>query len=156
MRRNQRKCPNYYRMQPHWCSLSLSLSLFPSQTYRGEEAFYSMQYYYGWAQRPILSRLHQLNHNIPITVIAGSNSWMNFTTFKDVRTAEQIAAARPTGSYVGVHYVDEAGHHVHAQQPYRFNKIVNSVFELVDVGGDMIMKSRSPSFQPPTTKQSSE
>ena len=110
-----------------------------------------MQYYYGWAQRPMLSRLNQLNLNIPITVIAGSNSWMNFTTFKDDRTAEQIAAARPTSSFVDLHYIDEAGHHVHAQQPDEFNRIVNSVFELVDSGEDL--KPQSLSEEQSTTKQ---
>lgn len=110
-----------------------------------------MQYYYGWAQKPMLSRLSQLNHNIPITVIAGSNSWMNFTTFQDDRTPEQIAAARPTGSFVDVHYVDDAGHHVHAQQPEQFNRIVNSVFKSVDLGEDL--KPRSPSEEQSTTKQ---
>ena len=112
-----------------------------------------MQYYYGWAQRPMLSRLNQLNHNIPITVIAGSNSWMNFTTFKDDRTAEQIAATRPTSSYVDVYYVDEAGHHVHAQQPDQFNRIVNSVFKSVDLGDDL--KPQSLSKEQSATKQSS-
>lgn len=85
----------------------------------------------------MLARLDQLNHNIPITVIGGSRSWMNFTTGKDDRTAEQIAAARPSSSYVGVHYVDDAGHHVHAQQSDQFNRIVNGVFKLVDSGEDL-------------------
>ena len=104
-----------------------------------------MQYYYGWAQRPMISRLNQLNHNIPITVIGGSKSWMNFTTFKDERTPDQIAAARPPTSYVSVHYVDEAGHHVHAQQPDQFNRIVNNVFKLVDTGEDL--KLQSPPYK---------
>lgn len=103
-----------------------------------------MQYYYGWAQRPMISRLNQLNHNIPLTVISGSKSWMHFTTFKDDRTAEQIAAARPSSSYVGVHYVDEAGHHVHAQQPDQFNRIVNGVFKLVDSGEDLNPQTSQP------------
>ena len=79
---------------------------------------------------------------------------MNFTTFKDDRTAEQIAAAKPTSSYVGVHYVDEAGHHVHAQQPDQFNKIVKSVFKLVDSGEDL--KPQSLSTQTSITRQSSD
>ena len=130
--------------------LSLICSPLSLSLYRGEEAFYHMQYYYGWAQKPMLSRLSQLNHNIPITVIAGSNSWMNFTTFQDDRTPEQIAAARPTNSFVDVHYVNEAGHHVHAQQPDQFNRIVNSVFKSVDLGEDL--KPRSSSEEQSTTK----
>ena len=104
-----------------------------------------MQYYYAWAQRPMLARLHQLNHDIPVTVISGTKSWMKFTTFDDKHTAEQIAAARPSTSYVGVHYVDEAGHHVHAQQPDQFNRIVNDVFKLVDSGEDLNWTQQPPS-----------
>lgn len=111
-----------------------------------------MQYYYGWAQRPMLSRLNQLNHNIPITVIGGSKSWMNYVNFDEVPTAKQIAAARPSSSYVSIHYVDNAGHHVHAEQPDKFNSIVNDVFKSVDKGEDLVARTQSPS--PPAAHSS--
>ena len=94
-----------------------------------------------------MARMNQLNPNIPVMVISGSKSWMHFTTFKDDRTAEQITAARPSSSYVGIHYVNNAGHHVHAEQPDQFNGIVNGVFKLVDSGKDL-----NPQASPPTTE----
>ena len=72
----------------------------------------------------------QLRHNTPITLIYGVRSWM------DISSGEKVRACRPN-SYVDVHYVREAGHHLHAQQPETFNRIVNGVCSLVDEGRDL-------------------
>ena len=107
--------------------------------HRGEEAFHRMQYFYGWAQRPMITRVtSQLDQNIPITVIGGSRSWMRFAeSYQGARTPEVIREGRPD-SYVGVHYIEGAGHHVHADQPLQFNRIVNKVFQKVDSGKDTV------------------
>ena len=54
----------------------------------------------------------------------------------DGRTPELIVQARPH-SYVDVHCVRDAGHHVHADQPFEFNRIVKQVLSLVDCDGDL-------------------
>ena len=54
----------------------------------------------------------------------------------DKTTAAQVYSSRPN-SYVNVQYVQEAGHHVHADQPEEFNRIVNEVCSIVDSGQDL-------------------
>ena len=103
--------------------------------YRGEEAFYNMQYMYGWAQLPMLPRLGEtLDRRIPISVILGQRSWMKSVT--DGRcVGEAISELRPQ-SYVAVHHVGGAGHHVHADQPQVFCDLVNNICSMADAGND--------------------
>lgn len=104
----------------------------------GESAFCNMQYYYGWAQRPMLDRLKlQLHPDVPITVIAGARTWLDAVNRNRLgKTADLIKEARPEGSYVGVEVVEEAGHHLYAEKPQDFNRIVLKVLGLVDSGRD--------------------
>ena len=90
---------------------------------------------YGWAKRPMLPRLGQaLDPQVPITVILGQRSWMKSVT--DGRcVGEAISELRPQ-SYVAVHRVAGAGHHVHADQPELFSELVNEACRLADSGGD--------------------
>lgn len=89
-----------------------------------------MQYYFGWAKRPMLTRIDtHLNPQVPITMIYGVKSWM------DIKTGEKVREIRPN-SHVDIVYVKDAGHHVHANQPEAFNSIVNRVCSLVDAGKD--------------------
>ena len=53
----------------------------------------------------------------------------------DSSTGERIRELRPQ-SYVQVHYVRRAGHHVHADQPEAFNSVVREVCYLVDRNED--------------------
>lgn len=94
-----------------------------------------MQYMYGWAKRPMLPRLgHVLNSHVPITLILGQSSWMK--SVSDGRClGEAISHLRPD-SYVELHSVPGAGHHVHADQPEVFSEIVNGVCDGVDYGRD--------------------
>lgn len=50
---------------------------------------------FGWAKNPIIKRMHNLNNDIPITLLYGSRSWVDNTT------GETIKEARPS-SYVNV------------------------------------------------------
>lgn len=102
----------------------------------GEEAFYSMQYFFGWAQYPMLPRLvsSRLSVKVPITIISGERSWLdaiNRTRLKK-RTAELVKDTCPEGAYVGGATIQGAGHHLHAEKPEEFNSIVKEVLEVVD------------------------
>ena len=110
--------------------MSLSLSL----SFRGEEAFYHMQYYFGWARNPMLSRLtSDLHPSVPITVISGARSWLDAVNRDRLdKTANLIKRARPEGAYVGVEVLEGAGHHLHAEQPQEFNQLVQEVLTKVD------------------------
>lgn len=89
---------------------------FPSIS-RGETAFHKMIKGFGWAKNPMINRINQLDSSIPITVMHGSHSWMDGTVgqkLKDLRN----------GSYVHLEIINEAGHHVHADNPEYFNEVV--------------------------------
>ena len=106
---------------------------------RGEEGFYHMQYYFAWAQRPMLSRLKsQLDTRIPVTVICGGKSWLDAINRDRLgRTGDLIKEVRPEGAYTEVEVLPEARHHLHAEQPQEFNRIVKAVLATVDTGRDV-------------------
>ncbi len=82
----------------------------------------------------MLSRLgSQMDPCIPLTLIYGAQSWMRHV---DSARGEGVQACRP-GSYVDVHWVDQAGHHVHADRPQAFNEIISEVCSVVDAGQDL-------------------
>ena len=58
---------------------------------------------------------------------------MRHTNGADLET--RVSSCRPD-SYVRMHVVEGAGHHVHCNKPEEFNEIVNSVCSLADCGGD--------------------
>lgn len=108
----------------------LLLSLFPSLC-SGETAFYNMQIPIGWAKQPMIKRISPPNlaASVPLTLVHGARSWV------DSSTGERVKELRPL-SYVQVHYVRRAGHHVHADQPEAFNSVVKEVCCLVDRNED--------------------
>ena len=53
----------------------------------------------------------------------------------DSSTGERIREAR-SESYVCVHNIKRAGHHVHAEQPVEFNRVVNLICSIVDCDED--------------------
>ena len=89
-----------------------------------------------------------LDPSVPITFIYGLRSWM------DKSIGETVREMRPN-SYVGIHYVRGASHHVHADKPEAFNTIVNGVCSLVDTKGDLTTPTRgdltTPTGEDPTT-----
>lgn len=91
-----------------------------------------MQYYFAWAKHPMLHRLSSdLSPLVPITVVSGGRSWLHMGQTEG-RTPDRIAESRQGSAPVDVHYVEGAGHHVHADHPVEFNRIINSVLTLVD------------------------
>jgi len=92
-----------------------------------------MQYFFGWAQQPMLMRLKsQLDPSIPITIIYGERTWLDAINQKQGRTADLISRARPEGAYVGVNMIREAGHHVHAEKPAEFNEIMKELLKRIN------------------------
>ena len=79
----------------------------------------------------MLSRIaSELDSSVAMTIVYGSRSWM------DSETGDKVREQRPE-SYVSVHKVQRAGHHVHAQQPDDFNAIVRDVYSKVDNNLDL-------------------
>ncbi|KFM57720.1 Abhydrolase domain-containing protein 4, partial [Stegodyphus mimosarum] len=88
-----------------------------AQTPSGESAFKAMTAHFGWAKRPMLKRISQLKQDIPITFIYGSRSWI------DSSSGLQTSELRKN-SYVEIKMIQGAGHHVYADRPDVFNKLV--------------------------------
>ncbi len=98
--------------------------------YRGEKAFFTMQFQYGWSLRPMLARIaSDLPASCPMTLIYGTRSWL------DNSTGARVKEERPS-SFVEAHYIKKAGHHLHVEQPEEFNHIVNRTCLLVDRNED--------------------
>ncbi|XP_045901409.1 1-acylglycerol-3-phosphate O-acyltransferase ABHD5 isoform X1 [Micropterus dolomieu] len=95
------------------------------QTPSGETAFKSMTVPYGWAKRPMLQRMDQLQPEIPITIIYGSRSSI------DSNSGSTIKEMRPQ-SHVEIITIRGAGHYVYADQPEDFNHRVLQVCDKVD------------------------
>ena len=91
-----------------------------------------MQIPFGWARRPLLERVGtDLDSRIPITFIYGTRSWMD-------NKSGSIVKAQRQDSYVDIHFIHGAGHHVHAEQPEAFNSYVKKIFAVVETGQDLL------------------
>ncbi len=75
---------------------------------------------------------------MPVTVICGARSWLDAINKDRLgRTADLIKESRPEGAYTVVEVLPEARHHLHAEQPEEFNRIVREVLAAVDIGRDV-------------------
>ncbi|XP_063056361.1 (Lyso)-N-acylphosphatidylethanolamine lipase-like [Engraulis encrasicolus] len=90
----------------------------------GEEAFRVMSDSLIWAKRPMLERVHLLPPGLPVTLVFGARSWM------DSATGNEVAKQRPS-SYTHTVVVKEASHHVYADQPAEFNRVVQHICDSV-------------------------
>ncbi|KAG8455483.1 hypothetical protein GDO86_001605 [Hymenochirus boettgeri] len=96
-----------------------------AQTPSGESAFKSMMERFGWAKRPMMSRIQEIPKELPITFIYGAETWI------DSSTGEKVKQERPS-SYVQSLAITGASHHVYADQPGIFNTAVEEICEAVD------------------------
>ncbi|XP_068189968.1 1-acylglycerol-3-phosphate O-acyltransferase ABHD5 isoform X2 [Antennarius striatus] len=85
------------------------------QTPSGETAFMNMTIPYGWAKRPMLERIGQIQEDIPISFMYGSRSCIDSQSGYDFKTN------RPD---VEIRVIRGAGHYVFADQPDDFNQAV--------------------------------
>ncbi|XP_048108460.1 (Lyso)-N-acylphosphatidylethanolamine lipase-like isoform X2 [Alosa alosa] len=95
-----------------------------AQNPSGEVGFRIMSESMLWAKRPMLDRVHLLPAGLPVTLIYGARSWM------DSKTGNEVAKRRPT-SYTQTVVVKGASHHVYADQPEEFNRVVQSICDSV-------------------------
>ncbi|XP_030642936.1 (Lyso)-N-acylphosphatidylethanolamine lipase-like [Chanos chanos] len=96
-----------------------------AQTPSGEVGFWAMSESFGWAKRPMLDRVHLLPPELPVTLVYGGRSWMDSTT------GQKVAQLRPN-SYTRTVVIEGAAHHVYADQPEEFNRVVQSICDSVD------------------------
>ncbi|KAM6899840.1 1-acylglycerol-3-phosphate O-acyltransferase ABHD5 [Xenentodon cancila] len=86
-----------------------------AQSPSGETAFKNMTIPYGWARRPMLERIGQVQANIPISFVYGSRSSI------DSHSGYAVKKTRPD---VEIRVIRGAGHYVFADQPEDFNQAV--------------------------------
>ncbi|XP_066274412.1 1-acylglycerol-3-phosphate O-acyltransferase ABHD5-like, partial [Branchiostoma lanceolatum] len=81
----------------------------------------------GWelAKNPMLPRLTRLHPDVPITFLCATDSWV------DSRTGE-LAATLRKDSYVDIIHIQNAGHHMAAEQHGEFNRQLVRVCEHAD------------------------
>ncbi|TSP09058.1 Protein ABHD4 [Bagarius yarrelli] len=91
-----------------------------AQTPSGEVGFRAMCGSIGWANKPMIHRVHLLPSSLPVTMVYGALSWVDSSTGNHVA---QIRGQSPTRLVV----IDDASHHVYADQPEEFNKVVENV-----------------------------
>lgn len=79
-------------------SISLKWQLFVSECefviwkcsiFRGESAFHAMMSGFGWAKNPMLNRIHELRDDKPITLLYGSRSWIDKSSWDLVKEARK-------------------------------------------------------------------
>jgi len=91
----------------------------------GETAFHRLMSGFGWANNPILPRLKNLDKNVQMKVLYGSKSWMTHLQANDF-IENGVEAA------VTVDYIEDAGHHIYADQYHSFNETVNQCLKIYD------------------------
>ncbi|XP_041659842.1 (Lyso)-N-acylphosphatidylethanolamine lipase [Cheilinus undulatus] len=96
-----------------------------AQTPSGEVGFRAMSESLGWAKRPMLQRVHLLPPSMPLTMLYGARSWV------DSSSGDMVAQIREK-AYTKVQLINEASHHVYADQPETFNRVVEKICNTVN------------------------
>lgn len=96
-----------------------------AQTPSGEVGFRAMAASLGWAKNPMLERVNQLSPSIPVTMLYGAQSWV------DSSSGDRVAEIRGQ-AHTRVLLVNQASHHVYADQPEQFNKVVENICKTVN------------------------
>ncbi|VDI50854.1 abhydrolase domain-containing protein 4 [Mytilus galloprovincialis] len=92
----------------------------------GEIAFKSISLGpYIWAKNPMIFRAVNLPKDLPVSILYGSESWMDKTAGYQVQTARD-------SSYVTVQKIPDAGHHVYADRSDIFNVVVSEICKAAD------------------------
>lgn len=96
-----------------------------AQTPSGEIGFRAMSETLGWAKRPMLQWVHLLPPSMPVTMLYGARSWV------DSSSGNKAAEIRGK-AHTKVLLINNASHHVYADQPEDFNKVVENICKSVD------------------------
>uniref|UniRef100_A0A2M4BRM3 1-acylglycerol-3-phosphate O-acyltransferase ABHD5 n=1 Tax=Anopheles marajoara TaxID=58244 RepID=A0A2M4BRM3_9DIPT len=97
-----------------------------AQNPTGEAAFHAMMKDFGWAKNPMIKRIVDLKPTVPITMIYGAQSWVMRTGPIDT-----LKLMRPD-SYVKVQLIENAGHHIYADDAPTFNRLVNEACQATE------------------------
>uniref|UniRef100_A0A665WY14 (Lyso)-N-acylphosphatidylethanolamine lipase n=1 Tax=Echeneis naucrates TaxID=173247 RepID=A0A665WY14_ECHNA len=96
-----------------------------AQTPSGEVGFRAMSASLGWAKLPMLQRVHQLPPSMPLTMLYGQRSWVDSSSgYRVVQIRNQ--------THTRVLLINDASHHVYADQPEEFNRVVESICNSVN------------------------
>ncbi|CAG5897153.1 unnamed protein product [Menidia menidia] len=96
-----------------------------AQTPSGEVGFRAMSESLGWAKRPMLQRVSLLPPSMPVTMLYGARSWVS-------SSSGDLMAELRKEAHTKVMLIDDASHHVYADQPEEFNKVVNDICKSAD------------------------
>ncbi|CAJ1071532.1 (Lyso)-N-acylphosphatidylethanolamine lipase [Xyrichtys novacula] len=96
-----------------------------AQTPSGEVGFRAMSESLGWAKRPMLQRVHLLPPSMPLSMLYGARSWV------DSSSGDMVAHIREK-AYTKVQLIHDASHHVYADQPETFNRVVENICNSVN------------------------
>ncbi|XP_062338084.1 (Lyso)-N-acylphosphatidylethanolamine lipase isoform X2 [Osmerus eperlanus] len=96
-----------------------------AQTPSGEVGFRAMSGSLGWAKEPMLQRVHLLPPCLCVSMLYGSRSWM------DSSSGDKMVQIRGQ-SHTRVVLVNDASHHIYADQPEEFNKLVQNICDSID------------------------
>ncbi|XP_073705319.1 (Lyso)-N-acylphosphatidylethanolamine lipase [Garra rufa] len=96
-----------------------------AQSPSGEVGFKAMSESLGWAKRPMVQRVHLLPPSMPVSMLYGALSWV------DASTGHTVAQIRDK-SLTTITLIEDASHHVYADQPEEFNRVVENICNTVD------------------------
>uniref|UniRef100_A0AC34FTT7 Abhydrolase domain-containing protein 4 n=1 Tax=Panagrolaimus sp. ES5 TaxID=591445 RepID=A0AC34FTT7_9BILA len=85
---------------------------------------------YGWAKRPMLNRIVNLNPKVPISFLFGARSWVSSSS------GYKVKEQRPQ-SYVDVNIISNSGHHVYADNQEEFNSVMRKICKNVENNQDL-------------------
>ncbi|KAK6174529.1 hypothetical protein SNE40_017787 [Patella caerulea] len=91
----------------------------------GEAAFKTMTIPFGWAKFPMINRMTDIPSHLPLTFIYGSRSWIDRSVGNRVKYIRN-------DSQVDIQIIQGAGHHVYADKPQIFDRIVKKICDTVD------------------------
>ncbi|XP_039251912.2 (Lyso)-N-acylphosphatidylethanolamine lipase-like [Styela clava] len=93
-----------------------------AQNPSGEVGFKNLTEKIGFALNPMIERIGGLKPGMPVSFVYGARTWM------DSKCGNQTQELLPDND-VQVYSIKAAGHHVYADQPDNFHKVVNSICE---------------------------
>ena len=79
----------------------------------------------------MIHRFNGIDPSVPVTFIWGGKSWM------DPGPSYEIQARRQDSSYVDVQMVSRAGHHIYADAPEEFCRLLAQISDKVDENADL-------------------
>jgi pimeloyl-ACP methyl ester carboxylesterase len=88
-----------------------------AQTPSGEIAFKTLTQPFGWAKNPMLRRVTDIPSSVSMTFVHGAQSWIDSGIGKEVKYQRSESA-------VDFKIVRGAGHHIYADAPDEFNRLV--------------------------------